>query len=150
MSEETFTRNAHWILAVFSENEMEYADQVQYLRNELAEASAGGYRDGFTAGHDACRNGTHNAQGIYMPNHYDDCREREAARTPPRRKPPSPEVTHLLQCFDVIEDESMWRQYIRDSYANAASVIAHERPASPETTVALRKLLESMDAIFRA
>lgn len=39
---------------------------------------------------------------------------------------------------------------VNEAYGQMANIIAKATPSSPERTVALRKLLESRDAMFRA
>jgi len=60
-----------------------------------------------------------------------------------------PAVEHLLQFFRY-EHLPEHLQAVSKPFAAMAKGIAENCPANPETTVALRKLLESKDAAVRA
>jgi len=60
-----------------------------------------------------------------------------------------PSVTHLLQFFTYAHLPEHLRAVSRP-YAELAHQMAGRLPGNPETTVALRKLLESKDCAVRA
>lgn len=69
-------------------------------------------------------------------------------QTEPTRKPLGFSTRHLLQMFRY-KHLPGHLQIVSRGFAHQALVIAR-LPESPETTVALRKLLESKDAAVRA
>lgn len=71
--------------------------------------------------------------------------DRGEAPTPPR---PSP-VQHVLQYFEYAYLPSHLANVSRP-FCELAHDLASKLPSNPETTVALRKLLESKDAAVRA
>jgi hypothetical protein len=60
-----------------------------------------------------------------------------------------PSVEHVLQFF-TYEHLPFELQTISAPFARLAKVVADRAPFNPETTVALRKLLEAKDAAVRA
>ena len=60
-----------------------------------------------------------------------------------------PAISHVLQYF-VYDHLVKHLQEVVKPYAELAAEVASRRPNSQETTVALRKLLESKDAAVRA
>jgi hypothetical protein len=60
-----------------------------------------------------------------------------------------PSIEHVLPFFDVWHLPGHLQQ-VGQSFYNLAHEVANREPDSPETTVALRKLLEAKDAAVRA
>lgn len=60
-----------------------------------------------------------------------------------------PSVAHVLQFF-VFEHLAEHLREVSRPFAELAESVATRHPDSPETTVALRKLLEAKDAAVRA
>lgn len=60
-----------------------------------------------------------------------------------------PSVRHVLQFFEF-EHLPEFLQVVSRPFCELADLTAHRSPQSPETTVALRKLLEAKDAAVRA
>ena len=60
-----------------------------------------------------------------------------------------PSIQHVLQYFTT-EHLPPRLQAFADPFANLAIQVAIRNPSSPETTVALQKLLEAKDAAVRA
>lgn len=61
----------------------------------------------------------------------------------------NPAVAHVLQFFKCDHLPSHLRE-VSQPFCDLAQLIAARLPANPETTVALRKLLEAKDAAVRA
>ncbi|MEM8603315.1 MAG: hypothetical protein AAGF24_05715 [Cyanobacteria bacterium P01_H01_bin.121] len=60
-----------------------------------------------------------------------------------------PSITHVLKFFGYKHlPESL--QEVSEPFCNLARQVAERSPDNPETTVALRKLLEAKDAAVRA
>lgn len=61
----------------------------------------------------------------------------------------NPSITNILRFFKC-EHMKVSAQMVAQPFADLAKQISERAPDSPETTVALRKLLESRDAALRA
>jgi hypothetical protein len=68
----------------------------------------------------------------------------------PENKPKlHPAVEHVLQYFEYGHLPNSLQE-VSSPFAHLAHQVANRAPLSPETTVALRKLLEAKDAAVRA
>lgn len=70
-------------------------------------------------------------------------------KEPPELPPIHPSVAHVLQFF-VFDHLPPMLQPMAADFASLAKTLAHSLQPNPETTVAIRKLLEAKDAAVRS